>query len=209
MPTSLRKLSSLLRMALFVSVGVAGTGCTDALVFSESSGFNLSIGVNEEPSTPVQLNAGLERTVLAFAPPVKESNVENGQRRAEGEAVSLFSGFRLTDDHAQVGSSAFGGKLTIVTQFASGIAAQKLAGNTEAVRAVTSVAQSTYGVDGTTILIECWLDKDPSAREPRLAQWIEQQDHLENVGFGLFLSGSYASDRKRAIDELGVPGSCS
>jgi hypothetical protein len=111
--------------------------CQDTVIYGERSGFNLNIRVGEDPKTPVQVNAGLRRLVAAYVPPTDVVG-EGDQQRPSGEAVSLFSGFRLRDYDRTV-AAPLGGTLVIRTQFASGLAAQSLAGNPDAVRQVVNV----------------------------------------------------------------------
>jgi hypothetical protein len=111
--------------------------CQDTVIYGERSGFNLNIRVGEDPKTPVQVNAGLRRLVAAYVPPT-DAVGEGDQQRPSGEAVSLFSGFRLRDYDRTV-AAPLGGTLVIRTQFASGLAAQSLAGNPDAVRQVVNV----------------------------------------------------------------------
>lgn len=92
-------------------------GCENNLIFMERSGFNLSIDVNENPAIPVQVNAGMMRSIVALVPGRGNDN--------SGEAVSLISGYDLAyEDKA---GSFFNDKLTIRSQFASGAAANKIA----------------------------------------------------------------------------------
>lgn len=96
-------------------------GCGDALIYGERSSFNLAIGVNDNAALPLSVNAGLDRTVVNFAPPLGGDVVSGGGGIARGEAVSSISNFDLRDkDRA---TNALGGTLTVKTQFASGEAA--------------------------------------------------------------------------------------
>jgi hypothetical protein len=106
---------------------IATSGCQDTLVYGESTEFNLAIHVNDNPQTPVEVNAGLKRYVGEKAPPVAIKKDGNGQKKADGEAVSSFSGFALEYEENPV--FALLGTLHIRTQFASGAAAAALAEN--------------------------------------------------------------------------------
>lgn len=108
-----------LLLPLLLPVSLAG--CENNLIFMERSGFNLSIGVNDNPVTPVQVNAGMMRSIVALVP--GRGKAENGQ--PSGEAVSLISGYDLRYDEQD--SGFFNDKLTIRSQFASGAAAKTIA----------------------------------------------------------------------------------
>ena len=183
------------RFAVVVLFMLGTAACTDSLVFSEYSGFNLGISVNDEPSTPLQVNAGLERTVLAFAPPVGDADTAGNVR---GDAVSLFSGFRLDDDHAAPNSSAFGGTLRIRSQFASGMAARNIAQNPSAAAKVVGV-KLTFGPDDNSALLRKFIE-NPDNRA-KLRQWMADNGVRTNTEF--FLKGSqYKDKRKKAVDDL-------
>ncbi|HET6160388.1 MAG TPA: hypothetical protein VFE34_18735 [Dongiaceae bacterium] len=97
-------------------------GCQDTLIYGESTSFNLAIHVNDNPQTPLEVNAGLKRYVGEMAPPVATKKDDAGKTKADGEAVSSFSGFALTYDREGIF-----GDLFIRTQFASGQPARELA----------------------------------------------------------------------------------
>ncbi len=92
-------------------------GCENNLIFMERSGFNLAIDVNENPVTPVHVNAGMMRSIVALVPGRANDN--------SGEAVSLISGYDLAYEDKAGGF--FNDKLVIRSQFASGAAANKIA----------------------------------------------------------------------------------
>lgn len=188
------------RLSSAALVSVALSACTDALVFSESAGFNLSIGVNEEPSTPLQLNAGLERTVLAFAPPVGENTTVAGKKQVNGEAVSLFSGFRLSDDHASEVTNALAGRLTIRTQFASGMAAQAVAGKVQVVKAITNVGVSYLPDDGTRLL-RVFMNES-GENFAALKQWMVDNGVRERFPEPFLVGKKYKAARAKAVKDL-------
>ncbi len=109
----------MLLLPLLLPVSLAG--CENNLIFMERSGFNLSIGVNDNPITPVQVNAGMMRSIVAVVP--GRGKAESGQ--PSGEAVSLISGYDLR--YQEQDSGFFNDKLTIRSQFASGAAAKTIA----------------------------------------------------------------------------------
>lgn len=123
-------------VAAAVIAGVMLTGCQDTLIYGESTAFNLAIHANDNPQTPIEVNAGLKRYVGEMAPPVLTKENDQGTKKADGEAVSSFSGFALTYD-----PDGIFGELFIRTQFASGVPAQLLA---EEPRAAIEVINATF-----------------------------------------------------------------
>jgi hypothetical protein len=115
---------SLLRFLALAALIVL-CGCQDTLVYGESTAFNLAIQVNDNPQTPIEVNAGLKRHIGEMAPPLAVKTSENGKTKADGEAVSSFSGFALTYEKNE--TFAIAGTLHIRTQFATGAAANELA----------------------------------------------------------------------------------
>ncbi len=196
----LENISTSVRMIVAGLLLSSTASCTDALVFAENSGFNLGISVNEEPSTPLQVNAGLERTVLAFAPPAGETTTSGGKKSPKGEAVSLFSGFRLEDNHANVTQSAFAGKLTIRTQFASGIAAQSVAGDIKTVKAITSVGVS-YKPDANSIYLRTYMNKS-TVNMNKLLAWMKLNKVPGKFPEPFLVGAKYAQLRTKAVKEL-------
>jgi hypothetical protein len=112
--------------ALLIAAAATVSACQDTLVYGESTAFNLAIHLNDNPQTPIEVNAGLKRHVGEKAPPVATTE-EDGVKAAVGEAVSSFSGFRLRYEEDE--TSVLLGDLYIRTQFATGKAATTLAGN--------------------------------------------------------------------------------
>src|SRR5882724_11099365 len=100
--------------ALIVGALLLG-GCENNLIFLERSGFNLAINVNDDPTTPVEVNAGLKRSIVALVPPTGDPVKTESGTRANGEAVNLVSGYDLGYTESQ--TSVLGGTLTIRTQF--------------------------------------------------------------------------------------------
>ena len=119
---------------IIVTAAILLSGCHKTLVYGEQTGFNLAIQVNDDPKTPVQVNAGLKRTVGQLTPPTSLETDANGNS-TNNDAVSTFSGFRLNYDEEE---NVLMGKLTIKTQFATGTAASALSDNPEAVAAFLS-----------------------------------------------------------------------
>jgi hypothetical protein len=107
-------------------------GCQETLVFFEQTAFKLGISVNEEPPVPLEVTVGLKRRVVAISPPRQPLQTdEAGNRRPDGEAVSLLSRFDVDYDPDQTDSASpgnpFAGKLRIISAFASGEAAVEIA----------------------------------------------------------------------------------
>lgn len=125
------------RMARVLIAGLCAAtlaACGDTLVYGERTGFNLAVEVNQDPSTPVNVNLGLHRTVVGVVPPVDtESEEQQGESRPSGEAVSMISGFDLSNEDK---TNQLDPELQIRTQFASGEAAVEVSGNDLAVAAI-------------------------------------------------------------------------
>lgn len=174
--------------ALLVIAAGFAAGCQDTLVYGESTAFNLAIHLNDNPQTPIEVNAGLKRHVGEMAPPVAMSEDEG---KAVGEAVSSFSGFRLRYEEDE--NSVLLGDLYIRTQFATGKAATTLAGNpAEAVKVmdadferdaafVTEGAQDRVGNivaainaldDASAIALAC----NPPVKTSKMAELIAARD---------------------------------
>ena len=121
-------------LAGFCIMGLAA--CGDTLVYGERTGYNLAIEVNQDPETPVNVNLGLRRTVVSVVPPVATESGQGGQSRPKGEAVSMISGFFLSDIDSE---NPLQLDLRIRSQFASGNAAVLVSGNPDVVRAIADV----------------------------------------------------------------------
>jgi hypothetical protein len=108
-------------IAISLALMVLLPACQRTLVFTEQAAFKLGIEVNDDPTTPVDVTAGLKRSVVSVTPPREPLvEAEGGGSRAEGEAVSTLAWFDLAYEPAD---SPFTGTLTIRTSFASGLAA--------------------------------------------------------------------------------------
>lgn len=117
--------------------GLMTGGCDSTLVFAERTSFSLAVHVNDNPSTPVEVSAGLKRDVAAVVPP-NDVVGQNGEKVPVGEATSLLSGFRLHHDTKDT-VLPFDDVVTIRTQFASGYAARDVTGDKERVKAVSTI----------------------------------------------------------------------
>lgn len=113
-------------VALLVAAAALVSGCNNTLFYGESTAFDLAIHLNDNPQTPIEINAGLKRHVGQVTPPVATEQNE-GKTAAVGEAVSTLSGFRLR--YQEDPGSVLLGDLYIRTQFATGAAAAALAKN--------------------------------------------------------------------------------
>ena len=118
---------SLLRLPLAAGLALLTiTGCTDALVYGESSGANLAITVDPAKSQPLEVNFGAKRSVVGIVPPLDKN--EDTDKPA-GEAISMFSHFSLNYEENE--SDPFRGKLTVRSAFASGMAARAIPDNAD------------------------------------------------------------------------------
>lgn len=97
------------------------SGCQNTLIFAERSSFKIGIHVNDNAVTPVEINAGFKRTVVALVPPSDDPDKTEAGDRPHGEATNLVSGFALS--YTTTPGDWFNEKLTIKSQFASGGAA--------------------------------------------------------------------------------------
>lgn len=123
-------------IVVLLAVVVLLPACQRTLVFTEQTAFKLGIEVNNDPTTPVQVTAGLKRSVVSATPPkMPLVEAEGGGSRPEGEAVSTLGWFDLVYED----DSPFTGKLTIRTSFASGHAATKLATTPSGIAQVVGV----------------------------------------------------------------------
>lgn len=118
--------------AVAVVVGaMAVSGCTKTLFFMEQSSTKLGIAVGNDPTSPLEVTAGVKRKVLSVTPPKEPARSdEQGNRIPTGEPVSVVSRFDLS--YAGSAAGPFGGKLTITNAFASGEAGRLVAGSAPA-----------------------------------------------------------------------------
>lgn len=196
------------RLQLFgvmTAAAFALSACGNTLVFAERTGFNLAIQVNDDPATPVQVNAGLKRSVVGLVPPSKTLKEEtNKGSRADGEAVSMFSGFRLEYEEGATG--LFQGDLSIRTQFASGMAARYIAGRKDAkqvVAKIVKVRSSSFSKSKSTDRIRVWLKEKPGNLQ-LLNEWVAE--YAPGVGILQIRFGApYELERKAAISDLNIP----
>ena len=117
--------STLLLSGTFLVTQFLLSGCSNHLIFSERTSFNLAIDVNTDPAVPLKVNIGFDRTIVAMVPPRHETTTELGVGTvADDEAVSLISTFDLHYEDAL--PIRIFGDLSIKTGFASGQAAINL-----------------------------------------------------------------------------------
>lgn len=127
----MRALISPLCLAPILALG----GCSDALIYGERTSFSLAaIHINDSAGEPASIQSGFRQSVMTMAPPTE--GLMKG--RAQGDAVSMLSGFELEygTTGADIATEVFSGTLTIQTQFASGLAAIKVAAKPEAALAL-------------------------------------------------------------------------
>jgi hypothetical protein len=108
------------------------SGCSNYLIFSERTSFNLAIDVNTDPAVPLKVNAGFDRIIVAMVPSRHETTTEHVGTAADDEAVSLISTFNL--NYEDTLPTHIFGNLFITTGFASGQAAINLASPTKTVK---------------------------------------------------------------------------
>lgn len=139
-----RRAASRRNIQLFVVMllGLLLSACGERLVMIERTGFNLGIAINQDPSTPISANAGLDRKIMGIIPAREQRTVADGVTEPFGEAVNLISGFDLRYQDTQ---NLIGGELSIKSQFASGQAAKQLAENPSAANAVMDVTNTSGG----------------------------------------------------------------
>lgn len=188
---------------IVVLAGLLVGACENSLIYGERTGFNLAIQVNDDPATPLNVNAGFQRTVAALVPPTQESQEDNGRKIARGEAVNMFSGFRL--EYIEGETTVFGGTLTIRTQFASGAAAKNIASGKNADKAVAQIVQTrgTYSDSESVERIRSWLKEDPGNLD-RLKTW-KQNNHPTIDLTHLRFAREFEAQRQAAIEDLNIP----
>lgn len=121
---------------------LALNGCSDTLVYVERTAFSLAaVNFSGDVDEPINVNIGLRRSVIALAPPIggriESDSLLGGQKTPEGEATSMFSGFKLAYD--PMTGTGLTGDLTIRTQFASGGAALEISGEPQIVKQIMDV----------------------------------------------------------------------
>lgn len=129
-----------MRMAKFflaalstVVIFIAGGCSKPALVYGERNSLHVaSVQVNDNVAEPLRLNVAFRRTIA-----MKAGSLDGGNGTASGEAVSVFSSFDLDSDDKN--SKTILDPIQITTKFASGNAARKIAGNTNAVAQILGV----------------------------------------------------------------------
>jgi hypothetical protein len=99
-------------------------GCGRTLVFGERDGVNFAIRANSTSSPPIEVNFGLHRVVATIVPPAGGTS-----DTPTGEAVNMFAGFQVERFNDLTLNKPVSVDLQITTQFASGDAAKKVAGN--------------------------------------------------------------------------------
>lgn len=191
------------RALSFILLALGLGACENTLIYGERTGFNLAISVNDDPATPLTVNAGFERSVAGLVPPVETSKDSGGENQAVGEAVNMFSGFKLlyTEDK----TSVFGGTLTIRTQFASGAAASLIAQGKEADKAVAQIVQmrGTFSDSESVERIRSWLKSDPGNLD-LLKTWREENHPRVDLA-QLRFAREFEAERQAAIEDLNIP----
>ncbi len=155
--------------------------CQPALIYGERTSFNVAgIHLNDNVGEPVNINFGFVRSVATSAPPRggEDQQIQapttphktNGSSAKvhEGEAVSVFSNFRLNQTAQGAANLPLtNGDLAIRTRFASGEAAINIASSENAVNAILgarTIQLDTLAMAKTreelTTCVEAITDKD-------------------------------------------------
>jgi hypothetical protein len=179
-------------VGLLIVASFCTSGCNNTLVFAEKSGYNLAINVNDDPSTPLHVNIGLERNIAAVVPPLDISQDDQGKSTAKGEGVSVFSGFKLKEFGASA-ATPFAGKLLIRTQFASGQAARDISQRPDMVARIVDVSfardaafveearqkrveKILEGIDRLNDAAALSLSANPPVQDPKVQQVVDLRD---------------------------------
>jgi hypothetical protein len=194
-------------------------GCVDGLVYGERTSFDLaSVRVNDDPSEPVSVKLGFDRSVALAAPAiggrVEEEVVVDGRtyRRItpEGEAVSQFSSFTMKSTAPFVRSldDEPDALLEVQSRFATGQAAIEIAGKPEVVGAFLGLGVPPAEEQVADALSEL----DPAQRD-RLCQLAatpfddlsdtEKQEAGELTGFLSNYDAALHADLHRACERRG------
>lgn len=196
------------RLALLLLGSLLLGGCQNNLIFLEQSGFKLAISVNNDPTTPVEVNAGLKRSIVALVPSSGDPVKTDTGTRANGEAVNLVSGFDLTDTASA--NSALGGTLTIRTQFASGAAALAVASKPELAAKIANARVGTFSYDDAAKKLRRFWKPDGSTinqeNQQKLTTWMQQHGFSTVPGDITFFlydnSPLFAEARVQAVNDL-------
>jgi hypothetical protein len=179
--------------------------CSSNVIFLERSGFNLAVNVNDDPTTPVEVNAGLNRTIVALVPP---SGGQDANKTPEGEAVNLLSGYDLQYNKST--TSALQGKLTIRTQFASGAAALAASTDAKAVAKVVTAQSGNFVYDDAAKKLRAYWKPDGTTinvqNQTALTGWMQNHGLSTDGGsITMFLyddSALFKDARVQAVTDL-------
>jgi hypothetical protein len=197
------------RVAALVTGALLLGACENNLIFMERTGFNLAIRVNNDPTTPVEVNAGLKRSVVALVPPTGDPVKTATGTRANGEAVNLVSGYDL--GYTESSTSLFAGTLAIRTQFASGAAAEAVSssGDPKAVMQVVNTREATFSYDDAAKKLRSFWKPDGNVNQEnqkKLTDWMKQNGLSTEPGsITLFLydnSSLFQEARAKAVKDL-------
>lgn len=186
-------------LARLLPVLVLLGGCTNALIYGERTSFNLAISVNDDAAVPVSINAGLQRNVITFAPPVAERSM-NGQTSAAGESVAAVSRFDLAYTPGAAGPLA--GTLVIRTQFLSGEAAILATSNpATAARTVQLVTTGRFIASSPTVdRLNAFLGNPPDPkRQASFATCQDKVPGLQHFAIPIVLSDKVSEDQRKQI----------
>ena len=189
-------MSTIIRGCILLSLISLG-GCGDTLFYGERTGFNLAIRADAANSTPVEVNAGLRRSVVGVVPPLQHKETEDGSKKPEGEAANMVSRFELLYVEGSLMNSLFGGELVIQSRFASGEAAKNVAeepGKVGAVIAPSLVRSGDWASEATINTVDELIDKasalddrnvialatNPPVVEPEVDDWVNRKVDADN-----------------------------
>lgn len=138
------------RLLCMIALAACLPACTDTIVFGAQREIDVAIVVNEDVAEPVSVNIGLNSQIAGLVPSLDSKPAESTlpllkyfrSDDPEGEAASIFSGFRYTSETDIVPAKKFDYSAEIRSQFASGAAAMILATNPDAVAQVVNISDS-------------------------------------------------------------------
>lgn len=185
-----------------VGVVLSLAGCGRTLVFAERDGVNLAVRANPSATPPLGVNFGLERVIATIVPPAGQKD-----GKPSGEAVSMFAGFQVDATNVNL-KNTLNVDLTINTQFASGAAAERVAGNPEAVAKIVSMRSTTFATSDSAKQFRAWLMPDgvlSNTRNTKLQEWLKNRYPTKEVFPGDLLgdySDEYEQAREAALRDL-------
>jgi hypothetical protein len=182
------------RLACTLALLFLVAGCGRTLLFGERDGFNFAIRADSASQPPLEVNFGLDRTVGTIIPAAAQVD-----GRPVGEGVNMFAGFQIDRDDAGT-PTPLGVKIRVGTQFASGEAAKKVAGNPEVVNRIVTVGDRPHA--GPTPAV---IDAEVRVYGRALRDLTPEQKRKLALDLGLLSRSETVSDdviAKRLRDHL-------